>query len=254
MMAAWSTHFRSSTATRKSRGVCLSSAARGCRFRRCSTIWKGERPSTSFSISSRRFRRICHVLSPQSWRDTKSAPCRQRAGRGRRTGNCYGVPRGVSTGGCRTRSGSGFCFGPCAFCLTTDDSIHARAAARRGLVRTRRRPGSLAPVPGTGRPRRLRGRGAAHQLEHDGERSVGRRPAGPRMELAGRLGRHRLRDDRRQRRADRRASGRALSRTRDLEPLGGGAPVAGLRAGRRHRRRAMGTRGTSRRRRRAATT
>ena len=35
-------------------GACRFSAARGCRFRRCSTTWKGERRSTRSSISSRR--------------------------------------------------------------------------------------------------------------------------------------------------------------------------------------------------------
>ena len=54
MMVAWLMHFRSSTATRKSRGACRFSAARGYRFRRCSTTWKGERRSTSSSISFRR--------------------------------------------------------------------------------------------------------------------------------------------------------------------------------------------------------
>ena len=46
----------------------------------------------------------------------------------------------------------------------------------------------------------------------------GRRPAGPRLELAGGLGRHRLRHDRRQRRAGRRTRGRPLSRARDVDP------------------------------------
>ena len=56
MMVAWSMRFRSSTATRKSREAFRFSAARGCRCMRCSTIWKGERPSNSSSISSRRSR------------------------------------------------------------------------------------------------------------------------------------------------------------------------------------------------------
>ena len=64
MMAAWSMRFRSSTATRKSPGACRSSAARGCRFRRCSTTWKGERRWTTSSISSRRSRGSRH--SPHS--------------------------------------------------------------------------------------------------------------------------------------------------------------------------------------------
>ena len=56
MMVAWLMRFRSSTATRKSRGVCRCSAAHGCRFKRCSTTSKGERRSISSSISSRRSR------------------------------------------------------------------------------------------------------------------------------------------------------------------------------------------------------
>ena len=52
---------------------------------------------------------------------------------------------------------------------------------------------------------------------------------------------------RRQRRAGRRTAGRSLSRARDVDPLDGGAPVDRLRAGRRHRRRAVGARGASRR-------
>ena len=54
MLVAWLMRSRSSTATLESRGACRFSAARGCRFRRCSTTWKGERHSTSSSISSRR--------------------------------------------------------------------------------------------------------------------------------------------------------------------------------------------------------
>ena len=54
MLIAWLMRSRSSTATLKSRVVCRFSAARGCRFRRCSTTWKGERHSTSSSISFRR--------------------------------------------------------------------------------------------------------------------------------------------------------------------------------------------------------
>ena len=61
-----------------------------------------------------------------------------------------------------------------------DESIRARAAARRGLVRTRRRPGSMATVPGTGRPRRLRRLRAADRLEHHRQRRLGHRPSGPR--------------------------------------------------------------------------
>ena len=61
MLVAWlmrnhtiSGSSRSSTATRKSRVARRFFAARGCRFRRCSTTWKGERRSTTSSISFRR--------------------------------------------------------------------------------------------------------------------------------------------------------------------------------------------------------
>ena len=56
MMVAWLMRSRLSTATRKFLGACRSSAARGCRFRHCSTIWQRERLSTSSSISSRQSR------------------------------------------------------------------------------------------------------------------------------------------------------------------------------------------------------
>lgn len=54
MMAVWLIRLRSSTATRESRGAFRFSVGRGCRFSRCSTTWKGARPWTSSSISSRR--------------------------------------------------------------------------------------------------------------------------------------------------------------------------------------------------------
>ena len=75
MMAVWLIRLRSSTATRKFRGAFRSSAGRGCRFNRCSTTWKGGRPWTSSSISSRRSQG--HRRSPRSiWLGIPSWPVR----------------------------------------------------------------------------------------------------------------------------------------------------------------------------------